>query len=88
MKLTEHYMKREIAGEVILIPVGEMATKFNGMITLNETGIFIYQCLKKEMDREEIIRAMLEEYEGDEAVIRQEAEKFLNQCEQIGVVEV
>lgn len=87
MRLTGQYMKREIAGEVILIPVGEMATKFNGMITLNETGIFIYQCLQKEMEKEEIIQAMLEEYDGDEALIRQEAEKFLNQCVQIGVVE-
>ncbi len=87
MKLTNNYMKREIAGDVLLIPMGKMAARFNGMITLNETGAFIYACLEEGLSKEEIIAKMLAEYDSDEATVRAEAEAFLEQCIETGVAE-
>ena len=38
MKLKAQLVKREIAGDTILVPVGETTTKLQGLLTINETG--------------------------------------------------
>ena len=42
MKVSNEFILREVAGEYILVPVGAAAVKFNGLITLNEIGAFIF----------------------------------------------
>ena len=41
MKRTKEFIKRNIAGEIVLVPSGQTAREFNGMVTLTETGEFI-----------------------------------------------
>ena len=40
MKIKSGFAKRNIAGSEIVVPVGNKAMEFNGMITLNESGGF------------------------------------------------
>ena len=42
MKIKDGFAKRNIAGSDIVVPIGENAKEFNGMITLNETGGFLW----------------------------------------------
>lgn len=86
MRLSNHFMKRRIADETILIPIGEMSLKFNGMITLNQTGEFVYQCLEEHMTEEEIIAQMLDNYEVEERVAQKEVTDFLRQCKELKIV--
>ncbi len=87
MKLTDNYMKREIAGEVILIPMGKMSAQFNGMITLNETAQYIFCCLEEGKDEDDIVKGMLEEYEVDETTAKAEVINFLTKCKEWKVIE-
>ena len=48
MKIKNGFAKREIAGSYIVVPVGKEASEFNGMITLNESGSFFWDCLQNE----------------------------------------
>ena len=45
MKIKSGFAKRNIAGSEIVVPVGNKAMEFNGMITLNESGGFFWDCL-------------------------------------------
>ena len=47
MKLKANYVLREVAGENIVIPVDSEAINFNGIMTLNETGKFLWNQLKQ-----------------------------------------
>jgi len=47
MKLKEGFMLRQVAGEHVVLPVGA-DVDFNGMITLNETGAFLWNRLEQE----------------------------------------
>ena len=38
MKIKEGYVLREVAGQAVVIAVGEASKTFHGMINLNETG--------------------------------------------------
>ena len=57
MKLKAQLVKREIAGDTILVPVGETTTKLQGLLTINETGAAIWDALP-EAENEEAIDSM------------------------------
>ena len=41
MKILKRLIKRNIAGDIILVPVGDASLEIKGLITLNETGEFL-----------------------------------------------
>lgn len=65
MKIKNEYIMRKIAGETVIVPVGDAAARFSGMITLNETGEFIWTFLQEENSEDGLLSAMLEEFEVD-----------------------
>lgn len=65
MKIKNEYIMRKIAGETVIVPVGDAAARFSGMITLNETGEFIWTFLQEENSEDGLLNAMLEEFEVD-----------------------
>lgn len=71
MKLKQEFVLREVAGDKLLIPVMGTEDAFNGIITLNETGAFIFKQIEAEKDEPEIVEALLEEYQ----VTREQATK-------------
>ena len=44
MQIKPGFAMRKIAGSNIVVPVGAAASDFNGMITLNDTGAFLWNC--------------------------------------------
>lgn len=77
MKAANEIILREIAGESILVPVGSMARKLHGMISLSESGRFLWDCLQKDCSKEELIQALLAEYDIDEQTAREDVTAFL-----------
>ncbi|MBQ6884663.1 MAG: PqqD family protein [Clostridia bacterium] len=62
MKLKYNFVVNDVAGETVAVSVGNVAGAFNGYIKLNKTGAFIFDMLKDDTTREEIIKKLLEEY--------------------------
>ena len=77
MKIAKEYILREIAGDYIIVPVRAAALEFNGMITVNETGAFLWEKLREGTTREELLHAMLEEYEVSEKEAEADIQEFL-----------
>lgn len=77
MKIEKEFILREIAGDYVLVPVGKTALTFNGMITVNEVGAFLWQNLQSETTMEQLIEAMLDEYEVDEDTARADVEAYI-----------
>lgn len=78
MKIKKGFAKREIAGTHIVVPVGAGTGVFNGMITLNDTGSFIWDALQKDTNPEEIAKSLTEEYEVDLAKATEDVNKFIS----------
>lgn len=57
------FISREIAGEFILVPVGEAAGTFNGLASLNPAGVFLWKLLAQPRTRQELSDALAKEYE-------------------------
>lgn len=77
-QIGESFIARKIAGEFVLVPAGQDG--FNGMITFNETGNFLWQKLTEGCPAENLAAVLQEEYEVTEEQARGDAERFLNFC--------
>ena len=73
MKLKEGFVLRQVAGETVVLPSGD-DMDLNMMITLNDTGKFLWEQLETEKTAEQLLEAILAEYE----VTREVAEKAIN----------
>lgn len=76
MKLNPDYILRNIAGEQVVVPTGQSGQKFNGLITLNSTAVFLWECAEKGMSRQEMVEKLLEEFDVDEASAVQDVNGF------------
>lgn len=65
MKIKEGYILREVAGSNIVVPIGNAQVSFNGIMTLNDVGTFIWKLLEKGADKQQILQAVLDEYDVD-----------------------
>jgi hypothetical protein len=76
MKITEGFSLRNIAGNNIVVPVGAKVIGFKGMITLNHSGAFLWKQLQTDRTKDELLQAMLQEYEIDKATAISDIDKF------------
>ena len=87
MKLKCDFILREIAGETMLIPVGQTALQYNGLICLNPVGAEIWKGLQQEKTEEEILADILDQFDVTEAVAQADMEEFLNQLREKNFIE-
>ena len=59
MKVKDGFGLRAIAGSNIVVPVGAATAQFNGMITLNDSGAFLWRELEKGADVDSLTEALL-----------------------------
>ena len=76
MKLKNGFMLKELAGEYVVVSV-DTRLNLNGMITLNETAKTIWQSLEKGAEMQDIVKALTDEFEVDEAAALSAAESFV-----------
>lgn len=78
MKLKKELIHRQIAGESFLIPLGKTVYDTNGLFVLTEVGAFLWERLPGAADEQELLQAVLAEYEVDEAQAAQDTAAFLD----------
>lgn len=77
MKIKEGFVLREVAGDTVVIPTGG-DLDMNMMITLNESGAFLWKRLEQEISREDLIAAVLKEYpDVDQATAEMAVDGFV-----------
>ena len=75
MKLKEGFILRTVAGETVVLPTGSV-TNFDMMITLNDTGRFLWEMLEKGAEQAEMVSALLAEYDVSEEKAAASVEAF------------
>ena len=86
MKLKEGFVLREVAGSVVVLPTGN-ELDLNMMISLNETGRFLWEKLEKGADEESLLQAMLAEYDVDAAAAKAHIAAFCEKLRDNGFLE-
>ena len=83
MQLKEGFILRTVAGETVAVPTGAQL-QTNMMITLNETGKFLWERLEKGTDEKALVAALLGEYDVDELTARKHVALFVGKLNENG----
>ena len=76
MKLKDGFLLREVAGQTVVLPIGG-DLDMDLMITLNDTGAFLWKMLQENTDEAALVAALLTEYDVDEATAKQAVANFV-----------
>lgn len=77
MQIKKGFAKREIAGSYIVVPVGSKSNEFNGMITLNESGSFFWDCFSKNVTIDDVVKMVTDEYDVDAQTAKKDIVSFV-----------
>ena len=82
MKLKEGFVLRTVAGEAVVLPTGGV-TNFDMMITLNDTGKFLWERLSVGAEEEELVKALLAEYDVTEETAARSVASFVARLKEL-----
>lgn len=87
MKIANGFILKKIADSYVVVPTGDNVVDFTAMITINETGAFIWDLLKDEADIDYVVAKMCEAYDIDSQTALDDANEFLQILENNKVLE-
>lgn len=86
MKINGEFVVREIAGEYLLIPVGEVALNVHGMISVTESGRLLWDELKRGCTFAQLVETILGEYDVNQETAETDVREFLEKLRKIGIL--
>jgi len=86
MKIKEGFVLRQVADNWVVLPVGQASVNFNGMISLNESGVLLWRTLEQGGDRIALADALLNEYEVEREEALADVDAFLTALTKAGCI--
>lgn len=87
MKRSENFVLKDLAGQYVLVPFGEKAFEFNGVITLNETGKLFWENLQNDTDIDTLANLLVEKYSIDKETALNDTTKFIESLKEDGCID-
>ena len=87
MKIREGFLLRNVAGNNVVVPIGQATLDFNGMMRLNETGAFIFSKMLDGTTKEQLIEDLISEYEVERKIAQKDVDDFIKKVEGEGLLE-
>ena len=89
MKIKSGYLVHEVAGNYVVIKIGQEAVNFNGLITISESAKELWDLLNRPNGAEldELVNKLLEEYEIDEETAKKDTLDFIESLKANNILE-
>ena len=78
MKRNPDFLIKNVAGKQVLVPVGQAAVSFPGMVTVNDTGKYIWELLETEQTLDSVAEAIACRYDVPLSMALEDAGLFLD----------
>ena len=85
-KANPDFLLREVAGESVLVPVGEAGIFENSVISLNETCSFLWKLFQEPRTADEVIAEARREYTDAEGEMEQGINDFIREYLRYGLL--
>lgn len=79
MKIRDGFILREIAGTHVVVPIGQNVVELSIMMTLNDSGAFLWRQLAEGKDKTAVIESLVNEYGIGYDLALTDVEDFLNE---------
>ena len=87
MKPLDAMVLTELGEDYVLVPTGEAAEKFHGIVRMNQTAAFIVEQVKKGLSASQVVDAVLNEYEVERPEAEKQVKAVFAKLREIGAVE-
>lgn len=89
MKAKKGFELQNVCGEYIIVPAGIENVDFSRIISLNPTAAFLWEKISslEEFTIETLVEALLEEYEVEEAVAREDCALIIERWAEMELIE-
>ena len=87
MKAKSGFVLRNVAGEYILMPVGENIANYKGSVIFNKVSAFIWEKLEEPVSREDLLAAVLGEFDVEEATAAKDLDDILQRFDELELLE-
>lgn len=87
MRIKDGFVLRSVVDEFIVMPTGENIARFEGAVVLNDVSAFIFKQLESPASREDVLAAVLNEYDIDETTAAADLDALLVQFRQMNLLE-
>ncbi|MGN0382979.1 MAG: PqqD family protein [Eubacterium sp.] len=83
IKANDDFVLRKIGDDSVLVPINKAAVDFGGLVLLNETGAYLWECLLNgEKSLEELAECIVREYEVDMETALADTKEFIEYLNQ------
>lgn len=86
LKANPDFILRDIAGEAVLVPVGEAGIFENSVILLNETCRYLWQLFQKPRTVEDVIQEARQQYSDPGFEMEQDIRDFIMEYRKYGLL--
>ncbi|MBO5291112.1 MAG: PqqD family protein, partial [Clostridia bacterium] len=77
MEIKKQVILRSVAGEHMLIPVGETVFEYNGIFMMTESGKLLWENIEKGAEENDLKELLMQEYEIDSETALNDVKEFL-----------
>ena len=88
MKIKSNFVLRKVANTNVVLPLGASISGFKGMVTLNDSGVKLWELLMQGSDREELALALESVYEVEHSVALADVDEFIASLNSIDCIEM
>lgn len=78
---------QRVADMFVVVPVGTAAVSFNALLSFNESGALLWDRLDENVTRDELVGAIVNEYEVDSLTAGRDVDIFLDRLNKVGLLE-
>ncbi|MBO7553994.1 MAG: PqqD family protein [Bacteroidaceae bacterium] len=79
-QVNPNFIMTQVADEWLVVPTGEMAQQFNGMMSLNASSRFVWEQFQTPNSICSVLQTLKERYEGNAADMEVELRQFVARC--------
>lgn len=83
-RTSDNFLLREVAGEYLLVPVGEGAELMNGMITVNDSFQYLWKQFEEPKTIGQVLKDTREVYEDEDGSIAEDIIRFVQESLKYG----
>ena len=87
MTISSDFKLIKIADECMLVPVGNKAVTFKGVISVSKTAYSLLNSMQEPKSKTDLMQILIQTFEIDEETARNDLERFLEKLINLGVLE-
>ena len=87
IKSKEGLLVRKFGDKYVIVAIDDMADEFHSLITLNDTGLFIWKLIEKGTDANKILGNILSTYDIDEETAKADIQNFIESARKAGILD-